>query len=66
MQIIFNNQSVELTEGTTLEAFISQKNIKSEGSAAAVDEEIVPKKQWGNFVLHDGMRLDVFSLVAGG
>lgn len=66
MKIIYNNQETEISEGMTLADFIAAKAIPVQGSAAAVDEEIVPKKQWQDFVLKDGMRLDVFSLVAGG
>lgn len=66
MKLIYNNTETELAEGTTLETFIKDRGIAVQGSAAAVDEEIVPKTQWKDFVLKDGMHLDVFSLVAGG
>ncbi len=66
MQIVFNGNNVTLDHDMSLKDFLEEKGVSIEGSAAACDEEIVPKAQWGTFVLKDGMQIDVFSLVAGG
>lgn len=66
MQIIFNGERCEADEGISLGEFIKGRGLNAEGSAAAVNESIVPKKSWESFILHEGMTLDVFSLVAGG
>ncbi len=66
MQIMFNQEPVELTAPLSLQDFLSQHGIQAAGTACAVNEEIVPKSQWSDFMLAEGMKLDVFSLVAGG
>lgn len=66
MKITFNGQLIEVDSGTTLLSFVTQHGIELEGCAASVDERIVPKSTWSEFVLEEGMNLDVFTLVAGG
>ena len=66
MQIVFNGERVELKDATSLKKFLEDRGIPCDGTAAACDEEIVPKSQWDSFLLKDGVKLDVFNLVAGG
>ena len=66
MHIVFNGKDMEVASDATLKSFLEDAKISIEGSAAACDEEIVPKGQWSTFVLKEGMHIDVFSLVAGG
>lgn len=66
MQIIFNGERCEADAGISLAEFIKDRGLSAEGSAAAVNESIVPKKSWETFILKEGMTLDVFNLVAGG
>ncbi|MDY6322892.1 MAG: sulfur carrier protein ThiS [Succinivibrio sp.] len=66
MRVTFNGKEDEAADNTTLLDFITAKGIKAEGSAAACDGDVVPKKEWGSFKLKEGMSIDVFNLVAGG
>ena len=66
MQIIYNHETVEVPEGQTLKDFLAARGVATYGCAAACNEEIIPKNMWESFTLKEGMKLDVFSLVAGG
>lgn len=66
MQIVFNGERIEIEPDTSLKKFLESRNFAGTGVAAACDDEIVPKSQWDSFILKDGIRLDVFNLVAGG
>ncbi|SFS91183.1 sulfur carrier protein [Succinivibrio dextrinosolvens] len=66
MKIIYNGNSLEIKENLSLSIFISELKLETKTIAAAVDEQIVPKKNWENFILKEGMNLDIFNLVAGG
>lgn len=66
MKIIYNGTALEIQENLSLSIFISELKLETKTIAAAVDEQIVPKKNWDNFILKDGMNLDIFNLVAGG
>ncbi|MBU3827254.1 MAG: sulfur carrier protein ThiS [Candidatus Anaerobiospirillum merdipullorum] len=66
MQIKFNGKLQELAHEQSLQQFLAERGIPADGTACAVNEEIVSKAQWATFMLTDGMQVDVFSLVAGG
>ncbi len=66
MQIIYNHEPIEVPEEQTLKDFLEARGVSPYGCAAACNEEIVPKTMWESFKLKEGMKLDVFSLVAGG
>lgn len=66
MKIIYNGTSLEIKENLSLSILISELKLETKTIAAAVDEQIVPKKNWENFILKEGMNLDIFKLVAGG
>lgn len=66
MKIVFNGQTIDIAPNTTLLSLVMEKGIVIDGSAASVNDSIVPKSTWESFVLLEGMKLDVFTLVAGG
>lgn len=66
MQIVLNGQAHEVAAGTTLTELLASLNIALDGTAVSVNDEIVPKSKFGEFALSEAMRVDIFSLVAGG
>ena len=66
MKIVYNHNEIEIKEDLSLKEFVDQQNFKDSALAAAVDDTIVPKKEWADFILKEGMNLDIFNLVAGG
>lgn len=61
-----NTKVTQIAPGTTLSALLEQLNFALDGTAVAVDDTIVPKSTFGSFELKDHMKVEVFSLVAGG
>lgn len=66
MLVLVNGQEHEVAEGTTLSQLLTSLQIALDGTAVAVNDEIVPKSKFGDFVISAAMRIDIFSLVAGG
>ena len=66
MKIIYQDQELELEQELSLAAFVKAQGLEEKGIAAAVNDEIVPKREWSEFRLKEGMRVDIFNLVAGG
>lgn len=66
MQVIVNGQAHDIAQDTTLEQLLSSMHIALDGTAVAVNDEIVPKSKFGDFKITQAMRIDIFSLVAGG
>ena len=66
MKINYNGTETEIKDNLSLNDFISEMKIESRAIAAAVDEQIIPKKDWNNFTIKEGMTVDIFNLVAGG
>ena len=66
MKINYNGTTIEVKDNLSLHRFVTELQLESRTIAAAVNEEIVPKKNWENFFLQEGMTVDIFNLVAGG
>lgn len=66
MQIVLNGQDHKVDPSTNLTSLLSALSIALDGTAVAVNDEIVPKSKFNDFILEEGMRVDIFSLVAGG
>ena len=64
--ITVNGKSEQLEDNTTVAALVAKLGLGTDGTAVAVDDAIVPKSRFDTFTLKDGMKADVFSLVAGG
>lgn len=66
MKINYNGTTIEVKDNLSLHSFVTELQLESRTIAAAVNEEIVPKKNWEKFFLQEGMTVDIFNLVAGG
>lgn len=66
INVIVNGTAREVAEGTTMTQLLASLNFALDGTAVAVNDEIVPKSTFEGFVLEANMKVDVFSLVAGG
>ncbi len=65
MKIYLNNEEV-ICDASSLEALILERFKTKEGMAAAFEGEIIPSSQWADFKLYDGIKIDLFTLTAGG
>ena len=65
MKLIVNNKEVETT-ATHLLQFANELELPEQGVALAVDQRMIPRAQWGDFILAEGMNIIIIKAVCGG
>ncbi len=66
MKIYINQALVELPEGTTVSDALSRAGIPIQGTAVAIADRIVPRSEWNDCTLTNGIQLTVIRAVCGG
>lgn len=66
MRIQFNDEPLECTAGLTLAALLAQLDQGKAGAALAVNQTIIPREQWSNYLLREGDTILLFQAIAGG
>ncbi|MDR3261734.1 MAG: sulfur carrier protein ThiS [Tannerella sp.] len=66
MIIKLNGKEHEISDGTTLSAFVESLGLKPQGIAIAIDYEVIPKDQWEETILSDKLELMLIQAVSGG
>lgn len=64
MNITLNGEAAT-TAATTVEELVAEVGAPADGTAVAIDDEVVPRSQWGR-KLHDGCAADILTAVQGG
>ena len=64
MNITLNGEAAT-TAATTVEELVAEVSAPADGTAVAIDGEVVPRSQWGRR-LHDGCSADILTAVQGG
>ena len=65
MEILFNQQPLQVS-ATNLLALSLELQLPALGIAMAVNNRLVPRTQWQEFLLQDGMSILVIKAVCGG
>ena len=65
MEILFNQQPLHVSAANLL-ALSSELQLPASGIAVAVNNRLVPRTQWQEFLLQDGMSILVIKAVCGG
>ena len=65
MKILFNQQPLEVSATNLLELSL-ELQLPTSGIAMAVNNRLVPRTDWQNFLLHEGMSILVIKAVCGG
>ncbi len=66
MTITVNGEQRELTHGTTLESLLETLGVRRDGTAVALNDDVVPRALHAATVLRGGDRLEIIVAVAGG
>ena len=64
MNITLNGEATT-TAAATVEELVAEVGAPADGTAVAIDGEVVPRSQWGR-ELHDGAVADILTAVQGG
>lgn len=65
MNVTVNNKTVE-TGASTLKELASQLELPEKGVAVAVSNKMVPRSEWDNFAITEGVSIIVIRASCGG
>ncbi|MDR0884829.1 MAG: sulfur carrier protein ThiS [Clostridiales Family XIII bacterium] len=66
MNITLNGERLDIAEGTSLESLIEGQGFELARVIAEVDEHVVSKSDYDDYILHEGADILVLSFVGGG
>ncbi len=66
MKLIFNDETSEVPEKTTIAQLLEQLQLVSQHVAVEVNYQLVPRSDHKQHMLQDGDRLEIVTLVGGG
>ncbi|HEV3088554.1 MAG TPA: sulfur carrier protein ThiS [Candidatus Elarobacter sp.] len=66
MTISINGEARELADGATLDALLETLGVRRDGTAVALNDDVVPRAQHASVALREGDRLEIIVAVAGG
>lgn len=64
--IRLNDKEVDFKKDENLRDFLLRNDYDPDFLACEVDEKLVKKADFDNFIMADGMKVEVFSFVGGG
>jgi len=66
MDVVINGEEKKVEENSTLKELIEKLGVADKVMAAAVNMEIVKKKDWATHRLQEGDRVELLHFVGGG
>lgn len=66
MEIFINGKSIATDRPGSLAELLQQQGIRTEGTAVAINNRVIPRSQWGSTPVEDQMKITVISAVCGG
>ncbi len=66
MTISVNGEAQQVADGATLDAFLDNLGVRRDGTAVALNDDVVPRAHHGSTALSEGDRLEIIVAVAGG
>ena len=66
MTITVNGEERELSDGATLGSLLDALGVRRDGTAVALNDDVVPRTHHAATVLRGGDRLEIIVAVAGG
>lgn len=66
MEVTVNGAVRALDEGTTVGELLEQLAVRRDGTAVALNDDVVPRAEHARRLLCDGDRLEIIVAVAGG
>ena len=66
MTITVNGEQRDLRDGATLESLLEALGVRRDGTAVALNDDVVPRTRHEATVLRGGDRLEIIVAVAGG
>jgi sulfur carrier protein len=64
--ITVNGESCDVGDGVTLDALLETLGVRRDGTAVALNDDVVPRTRHAATALREGDRLEIIVAVAGG
>ena len=66
MNVVLNGEPRDLPDEVTIADVLALLGAPDRGVAVAIDAEVVPRGEWPDVTLRDGVRIEVVQAVQGG
>lgn len=66
MKVQVNNKEVEITPASTLTQLTDQMELPGQGIAIAVNNKMIPRTEWENYLLQENDNLVIIKAACGG
>ncbi len=66
MRMTVNGEERDVGDGTTIASLLAELDLRRDGIAVAVNDDVVPRNEHAVRHLHDGDRVEIIVAVAGG
>ncbi|BDE05701.1 thiamine biosynthesis protein ThiS [Vulcanimicrobium alpinum] len=66
MTVSINGESREVADGATLASLLDMLGVRRDGTAVALNDDVVPRARHDDTRVRDGDRLEIIVAVAGG
>lgn len=67
MKILLNGEEVKIEMGETLMTLLEKKELTDQkGIAVALNDKVIPKKNWEDYLLASGDKITLIMATAGG
>ena len=66
MRITVNGEACDVGDGATLESLLDVTGVRRDGTAVALNDDVVPRARHAHTILREGDRLEIIVAVAGG
>jgi sulfur carrier protein len=66
MQITINGQSEDLDDEMSVAALLALRRLEPRRVAVEINEELVPRRDFGETAIRDGDRIEIVTFVGGG
>lgn len=66
MRIMLNDTPLHLATVSTLAQLLQQQQLRTDGLAIAVNNNVIAKRQWQEYQLQNNDQIQLFQIVTGG
>jgi sulfur carrier protein len=66
MRMSINGEERDVADGATIATLLAELDLRRDGIAVALNDDVVPRTEHAVRTLHDGDRIEIIVAVAGG
>ncbi len=66
MQVYINDKKIVCNPDISLLMLLNENQIITDGIAVAIDQKVIPKKEWAETIIKDGSKILIIKATQGG